>query len=868
MSPVRRKKTLAFILAFVLLAACFPVGAALADGEAVYDPELAIAYADKHWKESKNDYNVSGKGATFVRKCLAAGGVKWTKSPSTVGDLTEYLVDNGYATAYQDAQLDIQGIVAGDLVGVYCKNHKTLWGLQVFLVSEGYTVETDGIKVDSKNNARHDYLLTTKNFYSLDDNIKCDSCNSKEDHYIIHLSMNAKTKEEPQPAENGGAAGQDAPGVLPENGSAGRDAEDDLPSGGRESSGICSDISIICKGGWEDKGKSCKISDYPEFELALEDYYGECTEPGWLICGVLVDLSHDGEPELLLVRIRDRDLNSGETNRYPIDMRVCMLVNGRYKIVYTDCIGTGTGEKHDLFLTCYNGLWYLTERYYYIHQGLWGDSFNLLYFASDGSVVYKMQNPGLVGTIDGEENPFQPSQSEYDSYYELLSLLLSRSIMAACGETYFGSDIDVLILVEIGPEPPTDNGTVGKKQPGAAWKPGAEYAGLRIKYYTKGINGKEYSITDYPDYGSLIENYCKQNAALGGTIYGVLVDLSHDGEPELLLVRINEDLDYYDPNNLYFMQADVYMMVSGSAVNVYSYGVGTGDGERQDTHLVYYEGGWYLLERYYGAKTGQWFDSYRVWYFDDNGKLIYLYDDPGLSGTIEGEEEPFQPTQEESDRYYRLLDLLLKYSLKVMCCAKYTGTDLGVLLVCPEVSEQKPTSPQPETPAVPFDYDGEILEATEVSSSKGYKKFDPFCIGASSELTAEGVFFSVDRLFDGDVKTTWQEASPTTGSGEWVSVTYGGAVILDLLYIRPGYAKSEGGYLRNCRPKSMLVTMVGEEGKAVYRLNFTDENRDFYFRLDKHGDIKPDSITFTIEDVYLGDTYTDLALSEIGLYSK
>ena len=143
----------------------------------------------------------------------------------------------------------------------------------------------------------------------------------------------------------------------------------------------------------------------------------------------------------------------------------------------------------------------------------------------------------------------------------------------------------------------------------------------------------------------------------------------------------------------------------------------------------------------------------------------------------------------------------------------------------------------------------------------------PTGLGASSELTADGISYPARQAFDGDANTCWQEAAAGKGAGECLYVEFGAPVDISLFSIRPGYACSSGSFTRNCRPKTLRVTLRGEGFSVDYRLSLTDENRMFYFALPYTEIITCYAPTITVEEVYPGTDYEDLAISDFGFYS-
>ncbi len=144
------------------------------------------------------------------------------------------------------------------------------------------------------------------------------------------------------------------------------------------------------------------------------------------------------------------------------------------------------------------------------------------------------------------------------------------------------------------------------------------------------------------------------------------------------------------------------------------------------------------------------------------------------------------------------------------------------------------------------------------------------CIGdcnirASSTLAQQGsVKYNVINIQDDDPTTAWVEGSPEYGIGEYIEVK--SASYFSTLYISNGYQKSPKAFIENSRVKSLRVSINGVD-RGIIRLQ--DEMGVQIVETDKlwpkayQNSNKGGSMRFTIEDVYPGTKFKDVAISEL-----
>lgn len=138
-------------------------------------------------------------------------------------------------------------------------------------------------------------------------------------------------------------------------------------------------------------------------------------------------------------------------------------------------------------------------------------------------------------------------------------------------------------------------------------------------------------------------------------------------------------------------------------------------------------------------------------------------------------------------------------------------------------------------------------------------------VTASSTLKPEGENrYEASLLKDVYQKGAWSEGAKGPGIGEWLELEPAVAKPLAAIGITPGFAKSPELFKANARPKKILVTLNKEH-------EFTAEIPDAaeYCRIPVSGYKKPvTSIRITFQDVWQGEKFEDLCVTQILLESK
>ncbi|MEH0158740.1 Hint domain-containing protein [Limibacter armeniacum] len=150
----------------------------------------------------------------------------------------------------------------------------------------------------------------------------------------------------------------------------------------------------------------------------------------------------------------------------------------------------------------------------------------------------------------------------------------------------------------------------------------------------------------------------------------------------------------------------------------------------------------------------------------------------------------------------------------------------------------------------------------------------PFSVTASSFLTAQGKNTYVpDNAHDLDLETAWVEGVDGYGIGEYLLYHFKAtSPRITQIIVGNGYLKSEAAWRNNSRVKTLKMYV---DDKPYALLHLKDERSSQGFRISPLGKItdgadrdklreEPDwTIKFEIVDVYKGDKYDDVVISEI-----
>ena len=136
---------------------------------------------------------------------------------------------------------------------------------------------------------------------------------------------------------------------------------------------------------------------------------------------------------------------------------------------------------------------------------------------------------------------------------------------------------------------------------------------------------------------------------------------------------------------------------------------------------------------------------------------------------------------------------------------------------------------------------------------------------ASSELPpvpSRGLTYGASNLLDGDQTTAWSQAGSDGGQdpiGSWVAFDLAQRTNVTTVAIINGYVKSDKAYTENARPRDIAIS--AGDGQQV-RATLADVRTRQEVPVDLRG---ASTVTITIESVYPGSKYSDVAMTEVRL---
>ena len=131
---------------------------------------------------------------------------------------------------------------------------------------------------------------------------------------------------------------------------------------------------------------------------------------------------------------------------------------------------------------------------------------------------------------------------------------------------------------------------------------------------------------------------------------------------------------------------------------------------------------------------------------------------------------------------------------------------------------------------------------------------------ASSTLQGSGTTsYDPANLVDGDPETAWNEGSRGDGVGEWVELTLAAPADVTRVLLWNGYQKGEQ-FPQNGRVRQLRI----DAGERTFEVELLDVEGPQAVNLPQP--VRAQRVRLTIDDVYVGDRYPDVALSEIEVY--
>lgn len=169
-------------------------------------------------------------------------------------------------------------------------------------------------------------------------------------------------------------------------------------------------------------------------------------------------------------------------------------------------------------------------------------------------------------------------------------------------------------------------------------------------------------------------------------------------------------------------------------------------------------------------------------------------------------------------------------------------------------SESENAGAAPETDAVPG-------TAGMETYLPGIHMGDVTEISASSSLFENNMAHEAGFMTDGDTSTAWIEGASAQGVGESVTLHFSSAYKVTGFNIHAGYHESKSIYRKYSRPKKIHVEFSdGSSESFVLKDKFKEQDIQLPHPVDT------EYVTITVESVYTGSEFENMAISEIVLY--
>ncbi|MEY8428116.1 discoidin domain-containing protein [Lachnospiraceae bacterium 46-15] len=164
------------------------------------------------------------------------------------------------------------------------------------------------------------------------------------------------------------------------------------------------------------------------------------------------------------------------------------------------------------------------------------------------------------------------------------------------------------------------------------------------------------------------------------------------------------------------------------------------------------------------------------------------------------------------------------------------------------------TDSMPETDAVP--------ETTGIETYlPGIRMEDVTEVSASSSLFENNMAYEAELITDGEAKTAWIEGASGQGVGESVTLYFNSTYKVTGFNIHAGYHESKSAYRKYSRPKKIYVEFSDGSGETfVLKDKFKEQDIQLPHSVDT------EYVTITVESVYPGSEFDNMAISEIALY--
>ncbi|MFW6600010.1 NADase-type glycan-binding domain-containing protein [Propionibacteriaceae bacterium Y2011] len=133
-------------------------------------------------------------------------------------------------------------------------------------------------------------------------------------------------------------------------------------------------------------------------------------------------------------------------------------------------------------------------------------------------------------------------------------------------------------------------------------------------------------------------------------------------------------------------------------------------------------------------------------------------------------------------------------------------------------------------------------------------------VTASSTLPPDPESYEAGNLLDGDPETAWNSngSEADDNTGVTLTFTFAEPVRVGRIDLSNGFSKNDGVFERNCRVKTLTVET---EGGATHTFEVKD-TQDVQQLVFDFG-APTTKLTFTIDEVYDGSRYRDVAITEV-----
>lgn len=160
-----------------------------------------------------------------------------------------------------------------------------------------------------------------------------------------------------------------------------------------------------------------------------------------------------------------------------------------------------------------------------------------------------------------------------------------------------------------------------------------------------------------------------------------------------------------------------------------------------------------------------------------------------------------------------------------------------------------------------FAASGALAEPPQVS-------WETYTAHASSQLAGKGGLYAPAQVVAPSLHSAWCEGVPGDGKGEWLELDLKHPMTSDAgfdIEILPGYAANHAAFLKNNRPRTLAVSINGDQTTRQLALQDYDKFQSFYFKWQG----KPvKKIRLALQDAYKGTQYTDTCITDIAVRQR